>query len=351
MNITEEFSWTREAWTRISGALDSLHHGLLISGIPGIAKREFAFALAQLLLCARGEGGVACGKCRNCVLFSGGTHPDFHVLTTELEWRDGRIELAAQYCNRYHDVSAREKRAKPGKIISVDQVRLLIERFSTHAHSAPRKVAVLLPAERMNMNAANALLKLLEEPPDNSFFILVTASPGRLPATVRSRCMQIALSAPPAEAGEEWLRARIPAGDATLAPMLVEAAGGGPLDACKLHADGFPALQAQFLRDIAAMMQGKTAALEVAKKFLQRDFAEAAGWLQRFCCGLIRCNAGAAAPEWRGQLRLRAGQLSNARLFALYDKISFYRSIAREPLNEQLAIEELTLALQRALAQ
>jgi len=352
-----EFSWTREAWSRLCGARDALHHALLITGVPGIAKREFAFALSQMLLCERpqadgmaaGGGANACGQCRNCALFRAGTHPDFHMLTTELERADGRIALAAQYCERYQDAGARERRAKPGKIIAVDQVRLLIERFSMHAHTSARKVALLMPAERMNINAANALLKLLEEPPANAFLILVSALPGQLPATVRSRCMQIPIAPPSAQIAADWLRARLPAADAGLAPMLVDAAGDGPLDALTLHAGGFLELQTQFLRDISALMRGASGALDVAAKFLRHDFVHLLDWLHRFCCGLIRANAGASAPHWLGQLRAGAGQFPPQRLFALLDQIAAYRRIAREPLNEQLAVEELTLSLQRAL--
>ena len=362
-DIPGEFPWTRDAWTRATADPNSLHHGLLITGAPGAAKREFAFSLCQLLLCENpiektaaeksGEKTAAkipCNQCRNCKLFRAGTHPDFHMLTTELEAREGRIALAAQYCERYQDAAARERRAKPGKVIAVDQVRLLIERFSMHAHTSARKVALLMPADRLNINAANALLKLLEEPPANSFLILLSALPGKLPATVRSRCMRIPAAAPQPDAAAEWLRMRLPKNDAELAPMLLEAAGGGPLDALKLHAGGFLELQAQFLRDISAMMRGAASALDVAAKFAKHDFPHFVDWLQRVCCGVIRSNAGAGETGGpAAQLGVRRGQFAPEALFNLYDRIGYYRGIAREPLNEQLAVEELTLALRRAL--
>ena len=356
-DIPGEFPWTRDAWTRATADPNSLHHGLLITGAPGAAKREFAFSLCQLLLCEnpaeKSSAKIPCNQCRNCKLFRAGTHPDFHMLTTELEAREGRIALAAQYCERYQDAAARERRAKPGKVIAVDQVRLLIERFSMHAHTSARKVALLMPADRLNINAANALLKLLEEPPANSFLILLSALPGKLPATVRSRCMHIPAAAPQPDAAAEWLRMRLPKNDAELAPMLLEAAGGGPLDALKLHADGFLELQAQFLRDISAMMRGAASALDVAAKFAKHDFPHFVDWLQRVCCGVIRSNAGAAPSGQAGgpaaQLGVRRGQFAPEALFNLYDRIGYYRGIAREPLNEQLAVEELTLALRRAL--
>ncbi|MGI9310264.1 MAG: DNA polymerase III subunit delta' C-terminal domain-containing protein [bacterium] len=340
--------WTLPAWQRVAGGLDALHHGLLITGASGVAKREFAIALGQLLLCAEPSAQRACGRCRNCALFVAGTHPDFHLLTTELEWRDGRIALAAQYCNRYQDVAARDKRANPGKVIPVDQVRLLIERFAVHAHSAPRKVALIMPADRMNANAANALLKLLEEPPADSFLILVSALPGYLPATVRSRCMQIAIAPPSRADADEWLRARMPPAQVELALAL---AHGAPLDALQMHQDGFLESQRQFLRGIGALAAGKTDALELAAKFARHDFAQWIDWLHRFGCDLIRARCAGAPPSlwWQREIQLDCARLPVEYLFALYDKIGYYRRIAREPLNAQLAAEELTLSLQRLL--
>ena len=91
-DIGTRYPWTQPVWERTAGAPDTLHHGLLITGVPGIAKREFAMALGQLLLCGNpADDRQPCGQCQNCALFRAGTHPDFHVLATELEWRDGRV--------------------------------------------------------------------------------------------------------------------------------------------------------------------------------------------------------------------------------------------------------------------
>ena len=342
------YPWVQPAWEQIISSIETLHHGLLITGVPGIAKREFAMALSQLLLCSSEVENVAggrqpCGQCQNCSLFMAGTHPDFHVLTTELETRDGRIELVTKYSDRYQDISAREKRSNPGKVIAVDQVRLLIERFYASAHIADRKIALIMPADRMNINSANALLKLLEEPPADSVLILVTAVPGYLPATVRSRCLRIEIPLAADKIAMTWLLDHMSADEAKLALRL---SSGGPVTALKMFDDGFLQLQDKFLQGITDLVNLKISALDLAARFNKHDFLQLLDWLHRFNCELIQCSCGTGSPNWHSQTGLDCGRLPIEKLFVLYDRIGYYKKIARLQLNEQLAMEELMLALQ-----
>ena len=280
----------------------------------------------------------ACGECRNCALFASATHPDFHVLTPETEWHDGRVDLIKKYCDRYQDIAAREKRAAPSRVIPVDQVRLLIERFGAHASIAARKIALIVPADRMNANAANALLKLLEEPPDGAVLILTSATPGYLPATIRSRCLQIPLPPPSAEVARQWLQNHLPEKAAERALQLT---GGAPLDALKLHESGFLDLQNELQKGITELTAGKISALDLAAKLNKNDFQQTLDWLQRHNFQTIKKHHATekSAPD----------QLPPEPLFALHDKITHYQKIARDQLNEQLALEELILSLQNAM--
>ncbi|MDD9885480.1 MAG: hypothetical protein OXU62_13310 [Gammaproteobacteria bacterium] len=418
MNAAETpwaWPWSEAAWQRTIGALDTLHHGLLITGQPGIAKREFGLALAHALLCetpgANGANGAigACGACHNCTLFAAATHPDFHVLTTEREWRDGRLKLVAAYCDRYQDIAARDKRANPSRVIPIDQVRHLIEQFHAHAHTAKRKVALLMPADRMNINAANALLKLLEEPPADSVLILVSATPGYLPATIRSRCFQIAIPPPHADTAREWLRGRLAeggggggdgdgaaggagdgdagdgagdgdgdAGDGDAADSAASKtaaakvakvdfaaidralANAGPVDVLQMQRDGFLQRHAQLSGDFGRLVAGQAGALELAAQWAKHDFARVLDWMHHLSAALIKTACGLGAGDRGGgggsdpgidpRIDLMARPLSPAKLFKLYDQIGHYRKISREPLNEQLAMEELLLALREALS-
>lgn len=153
-----------------------LPHALLFSGAPGIGKTMVADALAKALLCTGSNDGVPCGKCESCMTFDRNCHPDFHriVPMTKDEY-DGKKEKG---------VSAR-------RIIRIEQVRELQERVSRVPSLSERSVAILEKVESMNEQAANAILKTIEEPDAPVTFILITSAPAFLLDTIRSRCMNM----------------------------------------------------------------------------------------------------------------------------------------------------------------
>ena len=135
-----------------------MHHAWLLHGVRGIGKFALAEKLAGMLLC---ESGSACGECHACQMLKAESHPDVH--------RVGLLE---------------KKRD-----ISIDQVREVLGFLSLSGAEGERRVVILDEAERLNNQAANALLKGLEEPSAGSVLIMVCADAMKLPATVRSRCL------------------------------------------------------------------------------------------------------------------------------------------------------------------
>ena len=125
-------------------AAERLGHAWLITGPEGVGKGVFARHFAQRLFCRAAEGRVACGQCKDCQYFAAGTHPDWRFLRPEK------------------------------KLITIDQVRDSMDFSFTHSQRGGYKVLCLAPAEAMNANAANALLKLLEEPPASTYFLLLS---------------------------------------------------------------------------------------------------------------------------------------------------------------------------------
>lgn len=340
------FLWQQTDWQQLTRDRDKQHHGLLINGQAGIGKREFSVALCQYLLCAEvsEEDNSPCGQCQNCRLFTAASHPDFHVLTSELEAAEGRLPLLADYSKRYLDSKEREKKTKYSRIISVDQVRELIERFSTRAHIAATKVALILPADCMNINAANALLKLLEEPPPDSVFILVTANPSRLPATIRSRCMWHTLTAPDQENALALLAQHLPEEQMNIALTL---AHGCPLEARQLADSGFLQDHQNCLKGFSAIVAGRIGAVEFAGQLNKLNFEQFLLWFHRFVAELITFCVTNVEPYWKENMNINPENISVEGLYALYDRISHYRRIARDPLNEQLVLEDLVLVFQR----
>lgn len=163
-------------WESLTQAItaDRLPHALLFDGPDGSGKLDLAHALAQRLLCETPQT-FACQQCRTCLLFHAGNHPDF-------------IEVLPE---------------APGKPITIAQIRALSTQLTQTIHQSNARVIVLHPADAMNRASANALLKNLEEPGQRTYFILVTAQPHRLLATVRSRCQRFVFSASRESLAEE----------------------------------------------------------------------------------------------------------------------------------------------------
>ena len=282
MSIAAEsgiFPWFDRDWQKLTGNPDQFHHGLLLKGRPGIGKREFALQLCRYLMCTDAFESRPCGDCQNCRLLDAGTHPDFHVLTTEQESVDGRLALVSEYSNRYQDSRERDRRAKPTTVINIDQVRTLIERFAVHSHIAHTRVALILPADRLNINAGNALLKVLEEPPEDSLFILVSAESHRLPMTIRSRCTDYALSSPSPEDATRWLEQQD--GSANWGQALA-LAGGGPLKALQLNTLGWVELYADLQQELAGILTRHQNPLDLAARLAKGEFEQVLQWIQNF---------------------------------------------------------------------
>jgi DNA polymerase-3 subunit delta' len=184
-----------------------LHHAWLLTGPEGVGKATFAYRAARRLL------GAAADPERG-VLGSEPGHP-----------------VSRQVLNRAHpDLLVLERigeDGKPRKSIPVDETRRLSEFFSKTPAAAPYRVAIVDAADDLNVNAANALLKTLEEPPPRGVLLMVAHAPGRLLATIRSRCRRLAFAPLPLETAAAFVRERAPVSEEA-ALRLARMAGGAP---------------------------------------------------------------------------------------------------------------------------
>src|SRR5882672_9956758 len=158
------FKWQEPTWKRWAPMLERLPHAILMHSGGGWGEFEFAQTVAQSLLCENPRAdGRACGQCQACAWFGLGNHPDFRLLVPE--------SLAPET----------EEGAEPGKKrseqIRIEQVRELADFLAVGTHRAGLRVILIYPAEAMNANTQNALLKNLEEPPPATVFLLVTTQP------------------------------------------------------------------------------------------------------------------------------------------------------------------------------
>lgn len=291
--------WQQAAWASLAARLveGRLAHGLMIAGQAGTGKGLFANAFARLALCREPRAGNACGQCSSCVRFEAGTHPDFsHVTFEEREARTGE-----------------EPSLKSS--ISVEQMRELIAALQLSSHQRGRKVALIEPAEGMSIAAANSLLKTLEEPPAETLLILVSTAPGRLPATVRSRCQAVAIASPERESALGWLGAQRGRPDWA---VLLALSGGAPLAALALADSGIEERRRTFLEGMLRLKSGEANPVQLAAQPKDR-YPDLLRLLWSFVSDLIliRCGGGERVVN-RDQLPLLQKAAEGIHLRSLY---------------------------------
>ncbi|MFC3151594.1 DNA polymerase III subunit delta' [Litoribrevibacter euphylliae] len=247
--------WHKTAWSALLEALkkDHLAHGLLIYGHHGVGKMHFAKALGYLLLCDQPQvdsvlGSLPCGQCNNCMLNKAGTHPDFLVVEPE----------------------------EQGKAIKVDQVRELNHFVSQTSQMSGKKVVIIEPADAMNINSSNALLKTLEEPSGDTHLILVVDSLSSLMATIRSRCQYYEILPPTKEQASVFLRDLYP--ERNDIDVLVKISEQGPFYAKELVEQGKLEWRSSLSQGLMDVCSGKST-VEIAESWKSIDLLEALHWL------------------------------------------------------------------------
>ena len=223
--------WNEPIFESLKRTRDRLPHALLIHGPRGVGKLALAERFAQLLLCEHADPAARpCGSCDGCRWYLGGNHPDFRRLEPEAI---AKTPAEAEAEEEGSETPARRTKA-PSLFITVEQVRGLADFLNLRSHRGALRVALLHPAEDLYQpNAANALLKSLEEPPAGAIFILVSHRPARLLPTVRSRCVAVPVPIPPHDVALGWLGGQ----GAQNAERWLAFAGGAPLQALAYAAE------------------------------------------------------------------------------------------------------------------
>jgi DNA polymerase-3 subunit delta' len=257
-------------------------HALLLVGPSGLGQYELALALARSWLCETPTERGACGQCGSCHAVDVHTHPDLCMLMPET--------LSLELGWPLDEVSQKkidEKDRKASKIIKVEAARQAVTFTQFTRSRGNTKVVLVYPAERMNMESANTLLKTLEEPVGAVRFVLATEAAHQLLPTVRSRCLTHHLQWPSEEEALPWLMSQ------ANSPMIAEqarvvwrAAGGRPDDALRWAAMG---LSAQTWSQLPkALAQGQAQAMSHWEPAVQLEV------MQKVCHDLMAVASGAA---------------------------------------------------------
>ena len=300
-----------EGW-QAREAQGRLPHAVLLSGQPGVGKRAAAVWLARRRLGAGAPEPLP-------------QYPPEIPEHADLRW-----------------VQKPEDRES----IGIDQVRELINELSLTSYEGGAKVAVIEPADIMTADAANSLLKTLEEPPGDALLVLVADRVGRLPATIFSRCQRINVAAPAASASLAWLDRLRPGAEWGAA---LEIAGGAPLAAIEaLETLGDTERMAREFGDLA---EGRVSPVEVAGRWAQMEPQFVLGWLGRQvqrCLYRLADRSRPAGPHAVPETVLN--RMDSRNLFCYLDTINRLRGQPLASYNVQLTLESLLIDWAQGLA-
>lgn len=313
MPDSRSFPWHQAAWQRFNQqlALNHTPHATLISGPAGVGKQRFAESMAARLLCEAPlpDAAHACGECRGCRLRLAGSHPDLKVIQPE---EDG------------------------SGIIKIDEVRQLTEFTQLSSQYGGLRVGLLMPAEAMNRQTANALLKTLEEPPAQVVLILVSHSIEQLPATIRSRCQILPIHCPSTVEATEWLKTQ---GVSEPAAAL-HLAAGAPLQALSIANGEGDAKYLELGAAISGLVQGNGSAVGIAEEWREWGALKTAQLMQRLVSDLRRAQISTPPDGLPAEaLQNMAKRLSATQLHTLMDRLTELRMAAKQPLSKELSIE------------
>ena len=318
------YPWFSQQWEYITRLIKSktLPHALLLAGPAGIGKHQFARMISASLVCEHPtDEFVACGKCKHCHLFEAHTYPDFvHVALEEGD-----------------------------NVIAVDVIRAMISKLYLTRHFEHYKVALIETADAMNVNAANAILKTLEEPPDNTLLILVSSHPQSLPATIRSRCQIISMHAPSEAQAHTWLEQISP--EVEWEPLL-KVAQGGPLRALEFHQTDLLDQRISVMNGFLGLFERDASPLEISTKFESVEFTLSSHWIQSIILDLLRIKSAENPitlenPDFYRPLLALAPRLRVPLIIEFWELLIERKSIYDKSLNFKLFIESMVLQVHK----
>ena len=318
------YNWQKNQWQHIMQQRKNLPHALLVRGFAGTGKQDFALELSRSLLCHSPIETHACGTCSSCNWFKEMHHPDFRFISPE---------------DADTSEDAPKKKSTKKSQISVAQIRQLIDYLSLSSHQVDHhRVILISPAETLNIASANALLKMLEEPPANTLFLLVSNQPQRLLATITSRCQTIDMPLPSKTEAIDWLTEQ----NVHNAETLLEYSGGAPLAALQAAENNDVTLQIVQQLSLGAQLQP----FVCAPAFLSLGMERALDTLQKWVFDLMSYKL-TQKYRYHAQhikaLQALCKSVNLNSLMLLEQKLSDAKKMANHPLSNEMQLENMLL--------
>lgn len=326
------YSWQNDIWRQLMSSKVTLPRALLLQGRSGIGKFHLAYTLAQSLLCESPlDSGEPCEQCGSCHWFKIGGHPDFRLL--EPEAQNTTTDVAGETAEQS---KSPDKKAR--QFITVAQIRELADFVNLTTHRNGMRIILVHPAEAMNVHAANALLKTLEEPPPGTLFILVSHQPQRLLPTVRSRCLKINAPLPARTEALQWLQGQ---GAAEAGACLAQS-GFAPLAALRLNTEDHQLKRNQILEQLGA--PDRLDPLALAEQGDKMELAWILNWMQQWVYDLASIGMSAQAryqTETSAEMIRLAKAINLIELFRFQQELLTAQRALHHPLNNRMVLEQL----------
>ena len=317
---TNEYPWHSASWDKFvtTRSQDHLPHALLLVGADGTGKLDFAKKIATSLLCTAPVDNKACQNCQSCKTYHANANPDFMQI--------GLLEDKQQ--------------------ITVDQIRQLSEFINYTRSFQGYRVILINPIERMNQNAANSLLKSLEEPADNTVIILVATNLGKILPTIKSRCQLLTLATPDKNQAISWLKSQSP--ELTQAEELLYMANGQPLTALAISDEDIQNKE-EFAKQLLASCLKQKPITEVAKNWEKFDHQTLLNWQIRWLQTLIKARATSAEKNETNQgysseiLSKLDKVISSQKQWDLYQQLISQKQYIHTSVNALIFVENMLL--------
>jgi len=294
---------------------------LLLIGEDGLGIQQLAeYFIANLLCQNPKEKGGFCEQCTNCRLLIADTHPDIQTITP----------------------------TENKNSISVEQIRQLIDQLQLKPQFEGYRVIIINPADKLNINSANAFLKYLEEPTERTLLILITDNPSNLPATITSRCQRITLLKPDEETACNWLQIQQPQLEAETIKILVRLAQNAPYLALSFAKDNTLALRNECFNNWQALAKHQIHPLTVAETWQKLPETNLLFWISSWLTDIVKCHFNVKAedlynPDLYKSLHQLSKNIEPKKVFLLYDLLLNNKLLIQKNINKQLMFEELLI--------
>ncbi len=337
------YPWQTELARELNNLRERMPNGVLVHGPRGIGTFDLVLAFAKSLLCTNpGLEGVPCGQCKGCRLLAAGNHPDIRYIVSEAESLPREIPFTPPE-------SASSDRKTFYREILIHQTRAMGDFLNLMSNEGGKRVVVVYPADMIRPEAAASLLKNLEEPPEDTVFLLVADEIDKVLATIRSRCRLVRARAPSHEEALAWLEGK---GVAEAERRLTEA-GGMPL--AVFDEDPRFSLDTEAREKLLAFLaKGRNGNPTRAIDAVGRDMTLSAAsiFLSRWGWDLAAAKVGAPVryfPQHAEAIAAIAQAAQPAGLYTWINSVRDVRYVSEHPLNAKTVIEALLLSYLRQI--